>query len=189
MNTCPQRTAALVEGAQYYFTGKPCKHGHVSKRYVHGGQCFQCDKERKKPWTKTSEGRARSAAVASKWRKNNPVAYRQAMRDHRETQKGAATDLWNGVIARTKNGRIPVTITKQDIYDLLGEAMELGVIRSYVRRTPETPSLDRIEPKLGYVKGNVRIIPVWLNFAKHHWTDEQLFVAMNAAGWVRQCAN
>ncbi|MHB1231570.1 MAG: hypothetical protein ACYCZQ_03165 [Burkholderiales bacterium] len=35
------RTEAKQLGLKYYFTGKPCKCGHVSKRYV-GGNCWEC---------------------------------------------------------------------------------------------------------------------------------------------------
>ena len=33
---------ALAKKMKYYFTGKPCKHGHVSERMVKGGACKQC---------------------------------------------------------------------------------------------------------------------------------------------------
>jgi len=35
------RKEALETGAKYFFTGKPCRHGHTSKRYVSGG-CVTC---------------------------------------------------------------------------------------------------------------------------------------------------
>ena len=33
---------AKAEGLKFYFTGKPCKHGHVAKRYTSGGACEPC---------------------------------------------------------------------------------------------------------------------------------------------------
>lgn len=27
----------------YYFTGKPCKHGHISKRQTVNGACYECN--------------------------------------------------------------------------------------------------------------------------------------------------
>ncbi len=36
------RAAAKAEGAPYYFTGKPCKHGHVGVRWVSSGICKEC---------------------------------------------------------------------------------------------------------------------------------------------------
>lgn len=36
------RKEALAQGRRYYFTGKPCPHGHVTKRLVHGRRCGGC---------------------------------------------------------------------------------------------------------------------------------------------------
>lgn len=36
------RKQAQVSGSVYYFTGKPCSKGHISKRYTSTGQCFDC---------------------------------------------------------------------------------------------------------------------------------------------------
>lgn len=36
------RAEAKSSGAKHYFTGKPCKHGHVDKRYTVDGQCAEC---------------------------------------------------------------------------------------------------------------------------------------------------
>lgn len=35
---------AIALGLKKYFTGKPCKHGHISERYVAGGDCICCHK-------------------------------------------------------------------------------------------------------------------------------------------------
>jgi len=36
------RSQALQQGLKYYFTGKPCPQGHVVKRKVHNGTCYEC---------------------------------------------------------------------------------------------------------------------------------------------------
>lgn len=36
---------ALETGATYFFTGRPCKHGHVQPRYTKGGRCYWCTRE------------------------------------------------------------------------------------------------------------------------------------------------
>jgi hypothetical protein len=36
------RTEALARGELYYFTGNPCKRGHVSKRYLANQTCVEC---------------------------------------------------------------------------------------------------------------------------------------------------
>lgn len=52
----PERLAAIAAGESFYFTGKPCSRGHISKRYVSGNRCAKCASEdtmrsmAKKPW-------------------------------------------------------------------------------------------------------------------------------------------
>lgn len=36
------RAAAAAAGVSQYFTGKPCKNGHVAHRYTQSGTCSQC---------------------------------------------------------------------------------------------------------------------------------------------------
>lgn len=38
------RKEAIEKGLRTYFTGKPCKHGHVAERYVSNGVCVECMK-------------------------------------------------------------------------------------------------------------------------------------------------
>jgi hypothetical protein len=37
------RKDALALGLTRYFTGTPCKHGHVSERYTENSTCVQCN--------------------------------------------------------------------------------------------------------------------------------------------------
>ncbi len=39
------RKEARDAGMLRYFTGKPCKHGHITERQVSSGNCFQCSRE------------------------------------------------------------------------------------------------------------------------------------------------
>lgn len=36
------REAARAAGLKRFFTGKPCRHGHVAERYVSGTACVEC---------------------------------------------------------------------------------------------------------------------------------------------------
>lgn len=40
------RAEAKKKGRKTYFTGKPCKHGHVAPRYTQTGLCTECSKAR-----------------------------------------------------------------------------------------------------------------------------------------------
>lgn len=36
------RSEAIEAVEEWYYTGKPCKHGHLSKRLTVDGSCYQC---------------------------------------------------------------------------------------------------------------------------------------------------
>lgn len=42
------RKEAIDCGEHFFFTGKPCKHGHVSTRYANSGACTACQQEHSK---------------------------------------------------------------------------------------------------------------------------------------------
>jgi len=74
----PDLAAAKAEGRNTYYTGKPCKRGHYSTRYVRSFECVQCRKERG-----VREGdklRAYRRAYARKYRaklREDPEAYKE----------------------------------------------------------------------------------------------------------------
>lgn len=39
----------------------------------------------------------------------------------------------------------------------------------------DTPSVDRIIPELGYVKGNIQIVCFWYNVTKLCWTEAEVY--------------
>lgn len=44
-NPCPiiiDRQAAADSGRTRFYTGRPCKHGHMAERFVSGGGCVEC---------------------------------------------------------------------------------------------------------------------------------------------------
>lgn len=36
------RGEAKARGAKYFFTGQPCKYGHIALRYTKAGSCLEC---------------------------------------------------------------------------------------------------------------------------------------------------
>jgi hypothetical protein len=55
------RKSALAAGATFYFTGNPCRHGHVAERYSRNGDCVVCARLRAGHWKKTPKGKAYQA--------------------------------------------------------------------------------------------------------------------------------
>lgn len=69
MNYPKTRAAALAAGVTHYFTGKPCRSGHVALRRVKG-TCVECDRLREK--RRWAENRTDMRAKQKRWRENNP---------------------------------------------------------------------------------------------------------------------
>jgi hypothetical protein len=59
---------AAKRGLTRYFTGKPCKNGHVAERLVSNGNCIECALIWTARWQRHNWDRVREA----RWRRNNP---------------------------------------------------------------------------------------------------------------------
>ncbi len=87
------RKAALANGDKYYDTGKPCKHGHYSKRLTSNWTCYECIKKRaKSPWhTFSKEQKARRREKDTprlrKWRLANLERVREYQAAYRAKQR------------------------------------------------------------------------------------------------------
>lgn len=86
------------------------------------------------------------------------------------------------ISARTRDitRTVPCTITAHDLDRLLVDQDWCCAISGIPLEAPSgrpeafSPSLDRIVPALGYVRGNVRIVCNLANFAMNKWGEEPL---------------
>ena len=91
---------AKAQGLKRYYTGKPCKHGHMDERYVSAHACVTCIDERALAHCRAKP--ARNLARARLWKKENP-GKAAAHTAQRRASKLQATPPW----ART--GGFPLT--------------------------------------------------------------------------------
>ena len=70
---------ARAQGLKRYYTGKPCKNGHVAVRFVQGSQCVIC----KALWASKSQKRNKTAKNArqKRYREKHRDELRQSGRD------------------------------------------------------------------------------------------------------------
>lgn len=68
------KSAAIELGLKKYFTGRPCKHGHVCERWTYNSSCVECCNSNARNWAKVNNDRV--ARNARSWRKRNPEKYR-----------------------------------------------------------------------------------------------------------------
>ncbi len=64
------RDEAFEKGLRRYYTGIPCKKGHISERSVSTGGCVTCRSEWDKEWREKNKERMRENQ--RKWRARNP---------------------------------------------------------------------------------------------------------------------
>lgn len=69
-------TQARKQGLKYYFTGKPCKYGHVARRYASNGLCLGCMQRKN----------AERAAYKKQHKKDRAEHYRKIGKAYRETR-------------------------------------------------------------------------------------------------------
>ena len=86
------RAEAIKQGLKHYFTGKPCKNGHVAKRYCSSKLCFICSHEksikRNQYYWKTEKGKLAKAKAQAKYFKKNREELLTKAKERKETPKG-----------------------------------------------------------------------------------------------------
>lgn len=155
-----KRKEAMLNGEKYYFTGKPCKEGHVTKRRTSNGMCHDCEKiknnkeERKQYMTEyAKENRQKIRKIASDWQKNNKgkVNANTALRHSAKMQR---TPKWLSNVDKLKI---------KCLYQ---------VAAMYSRESDEAWHVDHIVPLQGenvsglHVPWNLRVIPGTDNIRK-----------------------
>lgn len=88
------RQEAISQGLKRYFTGKPCKYGHIDYRYTNGRKCCSCSiielRKKYKENTRSELDRAKT------YRENNPdkvlESGRKSAKKHREKRAKYTSD-------------------------------------------------------------------------------------------------
>lgn len=63
------RADAKAQGLKWYFSGKPCIHGHLEVKLVSSGRCKVCSALHAKDWVERNKGRVND--YLKDWRANN----------------------------------------------------------------------------------------------------------------------
>jgi len=152
---------------------------HANGRTYKKGACKQCFTQYSKPyiekWKKDSNG----TEVINKRRRERAKLpeikekHRLQSRKYLETRTDSV--LLQRARKRAKDLNLPFNISKEDIIipekcPLLEIPLVIGTKDSY----KSSPSLDRVVPELGYVKGNVQVISMLANTMKNSASKELL---------------
>ncbi len=180
------RAEAKAAGAKYYFTGEPCKHGHIAPRKTKGS-CVECLKVE---WAKGNETRAdyfreynkseagqkakreyyekNRAAVIEKAANRSPEERRAARNRHKERNP----DLYKELVSlrrRRFRHATPKWLTPEDKLEI---RLKYRLAIEMTRRTGVRYAVDHIVPLLGdavsglHVPWNLEVITQEENLKK-----------------------
>jgi len=154
---CKERWQAMAEGKSTYFTGKPCKHGHICERQTDNKTCLECSRASNiKHYWKFPEKR-RAALKLS--RERHPDV-RAAIQMKRHALELKATVAWADY---------------EKIQDLYRESRRLTDLTGILHH------VDHIVPLQGksvcglHVHYNMRVITAEENMKKHNKVFDELF--------------
>jgi len=107
---------ALRQGVTYYFTGKPCKHGHLSERFAKNKNCRECLRLRNRARTKQGY-----------WLDYGDEAYKQRKRDRAKRYADSAAHK-RGVANRRYHERKARVATRQGVTELRRVRLEAQLL-------------------------------------------------------------
>ena len=172
---------ARLQGLTMYYTGKPCKHGHIAQRLVVNGTCYDCIKLRVSKWQQENPDKVKQSHEA--WVKRNPgVAnerrkkwYAENLDRHNEQMRKYHADrphlraVLSSKARASQLQRTPSWLTDDDWW-MIEQAYEISKTRSLV--TGLDWHVDHVIPLRGrnvsglHVPANLRVIPAKINLKK-----------------------
>ena len=112
---------------------------------------------------------------------------KKKVHEYRNTETGVWITVWNNLSSNSKNRKLELSITKDDIKNLwehqkglcaiTGFQMELAKSQKTSRARSFSPyrlSIDRIDNNIGYTKDNIRMVCAYVNIMRMDMTDAQL---------------
>lgn len=201
----PQKIVSLeqarLSGEKFYFTGKPCKRGHVAPRYVAVRTCAQCHAEAAVAWKEANPEKRRANLNA--WKKRNPDKHNSYVKNARQKKPelyNTHSKSWiqrnpekrkqvtaeyskknlDKILANTNARRArllnacPKWVSVQDIRKIYELRKQISIDTGVVHH------VDHIVPLRGktvcglHVPWNLRIIPASQNFRKGARLDNDL---------------
>lgn len=186
------RAEAKANGDTFYFTGKPCKHGHTTNRLTSCGVCHECHQQHRLindiHYKKTAAARRQIksnhiSAVNKRWRIDNRdrlIQYRSTnteyFRDYRRTYAKRRRDLINAHQAHRRAAKLQATpfwANRESIRMICTKCQELN------QTWGTTFEVDHIVPLQGktvcglHCEANLQLLDETLNITKKNliWPD------------------
>jgi hypothetical protein len=168
------RSCLAIERNAFYAANKDEKN---RKRREYTARPEVAAKIRAHKSTPEYKARAKEALKRSRGRPGALERRREKKRENRRTTSFRANYLWDAAKLRAKKKGLPLTITKDWVEGKLsaghcevsGLPFDMSESWSKTRRCPMAPSIDQIEPGLGYTENNCRMVLTCVNLALCDW--------------------
>jgi hypothetical protein len=184
------RAEAKAIGSKIYYNGL-CRRGHDSYKTTGSGCCCKCRSiiavrglEKIDP-----EAFVRQRKLANdRWNASNKGKNAKTRWAERDPKWAWVVSAVGGARDRIKKGDkiVAFDITNDYIRSILPDICPVFgtpfMYRGRKKTHPESPSIDRIDPKLGYVVGNVAIISHRANSIKSNASAEEI---QKVADWLK----
>jgi hypothetical protein len=190
------RKDAAESGQRYYFTGKACKFGHVSSRWVSDGKCCACEKHRMQARNKNPN---RQAYMAERMRSPEWRAYAQAymadynanpdrkkmVSQYRQTPEYKARESARRTLPHVKARRkSDKRVRAQSVTQACPEWADRRKIAEIYALCPDGFHVDHIVPLRGvthdgrevcglHVEWNLRYLPASVNVSRGNRISQQ----------------
>lgn len=162
--------------------------------------CRACNAEAHRMWRMANVDYAREKS--RKWQADNRELANNRSAEWQRTgrRKTAETFAKSSIVRKRgqcKHSGLPFDLTWQWYVDRLNEGcaitkvrFDLGLRIAGERFRRHSPAIDRIDPTLGYVMGNCRLVTAAVNIARHCWGDEGLIaLRRELMAWPRDYAD
>ena len=163
MNTISKKEA-LEKGLKYYFTGKTCKRGHISERML-CGICTSCHRQNGEDYRNNNRQKVRE--YSREYSKKNYSTEKRRI----SYINNIVSELYSHAKQRAKSKNLEFNITKDDI--VIPKLCPVFNVILDVNNKLTSPTLDRIDNSLGYIKGNIKVISAKANRLKNNGTIEE----------------
>ena len=161
------RQEAIEKGYKTYFTGKPCKRGHISERMI-CCICVICHKENGLKFRKENKDKLQNynKEYHKHYHKQNYSKEKRRIKYIENVE----LELFHHAKHRAKRKCLEFDIEKEDII-IPEKCPVFGTPLNFDHKN-NVPTLDRIDPNKGYIKNNIKVISFKANRLKNNGTIE-----------------